>query len=372
MHQRAWMVSLAAALPLAGLAADEALLKAALIVRTFDHYAAACQQRGGFKAADATALKAWEREHGVAQIRARMPALERDAAQKQQLDRAVDTIVRQIDAKGADACTAAVTASRTRDAQFATVAPQLLSASASVDTTPAPVKAPPKAPPKPSPSPAAPAVAPVRPDAALLAQIDSFGFDTRPTMGIGGFITTEIYPVVLFRDGRLLTDVEGLMFPGGPAAHQAAHPKDWTRWRRQGGELQTAGEKGWEKLPFQSTFKQLPAGMRLDGLYRRLGGTGNIAVGGTATVAAWNEYRFTPDGRVTRGGGAGARAEAGGGSVVTRSQAAGQQGSYRIEGVMLTIRYDDGSEEARLIVTDPKDPSGAIWLDGQGYAQRRR
>ena len=115
MHHRAWVVSLAAALPLAGLAADEALLKAALIVRTFDHYAAACQQRGGFKSADATAVKAWEREHGVAQIRARIPALERDATQKQQLDRAVDTIVRQIDAKGADACTAAVTASRTRE-----------------------------------------------------------------------------------------------------------------------------------------------------------------------------------------------------------------------------------------------------------------
>ncbi|WP_341887571.1 hypothetical protein [Variovorax sp. YR752] len=368
MHHRAWMVWLAAALPLAGVAADEALLKAALIVRTFDHYAATCQQRGGFKAADATAVKAWEREHGVAQIRARIPALERDAAQKQQLDRGVDTIVRQIDAKDIDACTAAVTASRTRDAQFATVAPHLLSAPASVDTTPATARTPPA----PRPPAALPSAAPVRPDAALLAQIDSFGFDSRPTMGIGGFITTEIYPVVLFRDGRLLTDAEGLMFAGGPAAHQAAHPKDWTRWRRQGGELQIAGEKGWEKLPFQSTFRQLPAGMRLDGLYRRLGGTGNIAVGGTATVAAWNEYRFTPDGRVTRGGGAGARTEAGGGSVVTRSQAAGQQGSYRIEGVMLTIRYDDGSEEVRLIVTHPKDPRGAIWLDGQGYAQRRR
>lgn len=368
MRQRAWMGWLAAAVPLAGVAADEALLKAALIVRTFDHYAAACQQRGGFKAADATAVTAWERQHGVAQIRARLPALERDTGHKQQLDRGVQAIVRQIDAQGVDACKAAVTASRTRDAQFATVAPQLLSASASVDTTPAPVKPPPR----PTPSPAGPAAAPVRPDATLLAQIDAFGFDTRPTMGIGGFITTEIYPVVLFRDGRLLTDVEGLLFPGGPAAHQAAHPKDWTRWRRQGGELQIAGKKGWEKLPFQSTYKQLPAGMRLDGLYRRLGGTGNLAMGGTSTVTTWNEYRFTPDGRVTRGGGAGARAEAGGGSVVTRSQAAGRQGSYRIEGVMLNIRYDDGSEEARLIVTDPKDPRGAIWLDGQGYAQRKR
>jgi hypothetical protein len=32
----------------------------------------------------------------------------------------------------------------------------------------------------------------VKPDAALLAQIEAFGFDTRDAMGIGGFITTDI------------------------------------------------------------------------------------------------------------------------------------------------------------------------------------
>ncbi len=366
MNHRAWMCALAAAMPAAGGAAppaDEALLKAVLIVRTFDHFAAACQRRGGFKPADASAVKAWEREQGVAQIRARAQAIDSEPAQKQQLERGVSTIVLQIDAKGVEPCLAAVTASRTRDAQFSTVAPQLLAGPGTVAPAAMPVA-------KPTP-PAAPPVAGVRPDAALLAQIDSFGFDTRPAMGIGGFITTDIYPVVLFRDGRLLSDVEGLMFAGGVAAHQAAHPKDWTRWRRQGGELQIAGEKGWEKLPFQSTFRQLPKDFRLDGLFRRLGGSGNVAVGGTSSVAAWNEYRFTPDGRVSRGGGAGGRAESNGSSVVTRSQAAGQQGRYRIEGVMLNIRYDDGSEESRLIITDPKDPTGAIWLDGQGYAQRR-
>src|SRR5690606_37804140 len=119
------------------------------------------------------------------------------------------------------------------------------------------------------------------------------------------------------------------------------------------------------KLAFQSTFRQLHAGMRLDGLYRRLGGVGNVAVGGNASVTVSNEYRFTPDGRVSRGGSAGATAGAGGTTVATSSRAAGRQGSYRIDGVMLSILYDDGSEETRLIVTDPKDPRGAIWLDGQ-------
>ena len=34
------------------------------------------------------------------------------------------------------------------------------------------------------------------PSASLIDQIDSFGFDTRMTMGVGGFLTLSVYPVV--------------------------------------------------------------------------------------------------------------------------------------------------------------------------------
>ena len=39
---------------------------------------------------------------------------------------------------------------------------------------------------------------------------------------------------------------------------------------------------------------------------------------------------------------------------------------------MLHISYADGSAEHRILIADPKDPKGAIWLDGQGYVQRRK
>lgn len=354
----AWATtSLCAGTSAAPAANDSALLKAALVMRTFDHYAAACQRLGGFQGGDASAVKAWEAEHRVDRIRARFAELDADPARRQQLERGVADVVRQIDAKGVGPCRAALTASRTRDAQFANVAPQLVAAEPDGKPT---------AQPKAAVEPAA-----AKRDAAVLAQIEAFGFDTRAAMGIGGFITTDIYPVVLFRDGRLLTDVEGLVFPGGAAAHRQAHAKAWTRWRRDGGELQVDGAKGWRKLAFQVIYPKLPDGFRLDGMYRRLGGTGNVAVGGGDAVAAWNEYRFRRDGRVVRGGGAGGRAETGGGSVVTSSQRAGRHGSYRVDGLMLKIRYDDGGEESRLLITDPKDPTGAIWLDGRGYAQRK-
>ena len=115
-----------------------------------------------------------------------------------------------------------------------------------------------------------------------------------------------------------------------------------------------------------------PAGgeNRLDGLFRSLSGAGNIAVGGTQSVAAWRDYRFFPDGRVQREGGAGSRSEAGHTSVVTSSKAPGRQGRYRIDGLLLAIDYDDGSSERRVVITDPNDPKSVIWLDGIGYVRR--
>lgn len=209
------------------------------------------------------------------------------------------------------------------------------------------------------------------PAAHLADRIDSFGFDTCMRMGVGGFLSVSACPVVLFKDGHALTDVEALLAPGGPQAHRQAHPKDWTRWRRDGADIQLQKKNGWEKLGFRKTYGSLPKDFRLDGRYRSLTGTGNLAVGGTQTVAAWRDYRFFPDGTVSREGGAGGRAESGNTSVVTGGRAAGRAGRYRIDGLLLTITYDDGSSERRVVITDPSDPKSAIWLDGNGYVRRK-
>lgn len=210
-----------------------------------------------------------------------------------------------------------------------------------------------------------------RPLAPLLESIEAFGFDSRPAVGVGGFITLDIYPIVLFKSGEVLTDVSGLAHPGGMEAHRRAHPGDWTRWRRQGGELQLAKEKGWEKPSFQSTYQRLPDDFRIDGFFRSLSGVGNVSIGGTDAVTAWREYRFWRDGRVVRGGGSGAQAAAGSASVVTSSVAPNQRGRYRVEGMRLLITYDDGSVEAYILIADPTDPKTGIWLDGNAFPRRR-
>ena len=44
---------------------------------------------------------------------------------------------------------------------------------------------------------------------------------------------------------------------------------------------------------------------------------------------------------------------------------------YHIQGLVLQIDYGDGLREQRLLIADPKDPSGGIWLDGEAYVRRR-
>jgi hypothetical protein len=122
-----------------------------------------------------------------------------------------------------------------------------------------------------------------------------------------------------------------------------------------------------KKLPFSTTYQSLPNQFRLGGTYRSLSGTGNVAIGGSSSVAAWNTYTFSADGRVVRGGGAGASS----GDVVTSSVAPNQRGRYQVEGSILRIRYDDGSVEEWIVIANPKDPKTAIWLDGNNYARRK-
>lgn len=334
---------------------DEAFLRAAVVVMIFDRLAADCRKRGGFSNADARKAAAWQSDNSIDTLRSRLPELDREPAHKRRIEQGVQAIVDQLAGKGVSPCDGAMTAIRLPESQLAKTSPQLLAGG-----KPSAAAAPDKK--------AAASTAPRDSAQALLKQIDSFGFDSRMAMGAGGFLTTDIYPVVLFRNGEVLTDAKGLAFPGGIAAHKRAHPNRWTQWRRAGRAIELNGSKGWKALPFRATYASLPPGFVLEGRFQSLGGTGNVGVGGTDSVTVWRDYRFSRDGRVVRGGGAGSRAEGGNSSVVTSNIAPNRRGRYQIDGLALNITYDDGSSERRILITDPQKPT-VIWLDGVGYTQ---
>jgi hypothetical protein len=313
--------------------AYETDMKASMMLLSFDALAAKCDARGGFAGANAAAVMAWKSANAVDAMRNRAQTLQADPTSGKDLRTAVDFLTGRVEQSGLGPCAAAVKVTESSEAQFATLIPGLAGKSTPPTARPKPVKG----------------VAAPGPAAPLAGRIDSFGFDTKAGMGMGGFITTEIYPVVLFRDGSALTDVTGL---NDPVAHRRANPENWVQWRRSGGKIELMKSSGWKAM--------------------RLSGGGTMGVGGDQSVSVVSEYRFWPDGSVVRGGRAGAMASAGSSSVVTSSVTPDARGTYRIDGLTLAIRYDDGSTERRILVADPADPKTAIWLDGRGYVRRAR
>jgi hypothetical protein len=345
---------------------DEGFVRAATVVMTYDYLAGGCAERGGLSSDARKLVAEWEARNQVALVRQRLVELENDrvaSGKIAQLRSGIRTAMQSVYPQ--QSCPGAAALVKLPASQIATENAAVLAALAPAANTSGAKPA--EAAPSPRATKSANSAA-----SQLAPLIDSFAFDTRTTMGVGGFLTTTVYPVVLFRDGRALKDIKALASPGGIVAHQRTNAKSWTRWRRSNSRIQLQdSEDGWRSLAFSATYGALPNDFRLDGSFSSLSGVGTLGVGGTDSVVAWRSYAFSKNGLVVRGGGAGAYAAVSGGSTAVSSIAPSQRGRYRIDGLTLFITYDDGSSESRLIVTDPKDPTGAIWLDGTGYAQRR-
>lgn len=369
---------------------DRPFLVAVTAVLGYDLFAGRCTSGNAFTPAEQNTVSTWQRVNEAALLRARVAELERDRDLHARFDKLRTALARQFSGyQGRQACAAATSLVGEPQAQIATTSPDMLAAlrarmgaTATTGTATATTEAGrngTRTAPQAGITAAAPVAAPVpsRADpaaraatAALVQRIESFGFDTRPEMGMGGFIGLKVYPVVLFRDGTALTDVAGLGFAGGVDAHRRAHADDWTRWRRANGEIQLLDGGKWDKLAFRNTYSTLPRDFRLNGRFRRAGGTGNIAIGGTSSVTVVSQYLFSSDGRVVRDGSAGATATGGDFTVAVGSADPSRRGRYTIDGITLQIRYDDGTEERFILVTDPADPKSVIWLDGDSYVRR--
>ena len=160
---------------------------------------------------------------------------------------------------------------------------------------------------------------------------------------------------------------EWKLSPGAPrGTHRTAHPGAWTRWRHNGGELQLQRKDGWKKLAFQKTYPHLPAGLQ-----QRAGSGRSPGRAASRPVGPTSEYTFSRDSSRWCGAAAPAAAPSRAGPrsppPVRRP---GRRGRYQVDGLALEIAWEGGGGERRILVTDPADPKGAMWLDGQAYVQR--
>lgn len=205
------------------------------------------------------------------------------------------------------------------------------------------------------------------------AGIVTVGFVTKTRMGVGGSLMFEPAPIVLFRSGEAVDDMTAFSMPGGLAAHRAQRPTAWTHWRKNGSQIEIEQQGAWKKLTYTKTMDALPAGYRLDGTYQRLSGAGDSAIGGKTTITGWSSVRFDRAGTFSTDGGISGTSSSEVGhdktTVSAYGQAAEERGRYEIAGYVLTLRYDSGRVQKRIVVTDANDPS-VVWLDGLGFTRK--
>lgn len=197
----------------------------------------------------------------------------------------------------------------------------------------------------------APAVA-ARPaaHAANWANVEGVYFRSFTGFGVGGMVTSDFEPLVLFRDGTYY-EVEGTALEDMDlAASRAAKPAKWGRWSRSGDSFTLTNSKGkasQSKLQGGSFFKAFAAdagGGKLSAKYSRVSGGGDSALGGEMTIAGQTNFSFSSDGSYMRasGGGAIGSGRSTGVATAAYSRKAPQAGRYQIERHTITMTEPDG------------------------------
>jgi hypothetical protein len=345
---------------------NEAFRRAAVTLTLVDHAYQTCEKQKGLSQSDLSKQSAWQQANGVDEIRTRLNELMADANIKQSIE--------TVKASASDkfrgritACNFYRSAVSSPESQFASATPEVLASLKKADAGPnVTLLDKPKAADGKDPPPTQREPGKADSAAAILAQIDSIGFDFRAIAGYGG-VAMDTFPVVLFRNGDLLMDVTALADTEGLEAHKISKPDKWQKWRRSGGKLQRTSSEGWRDLAFQVSYPKLPDDFRLNGKFSSTSGIGTAG----ESVIAWRGYQFSANGQVEREAGVGSNSKVAQSTTVSKTVAPNRKGTYRVEGLTLRIAYEDGSNESYVLVTDPKDPR-AIWLDGVGYRQTRK
>ncbi|MET0335330.1 MAG: lipocalin family protein [Rhizobacter sp.] len=189
----------------------------------------------------------------------------------------------------------------------------------------------------------------------------SYAVDGRlKIVGLG--FTYEAFPIVLFRDGRALTDTVGLIFPAGLAAHRAQYPATWTQWRASGADVQILQADGtWKTITASNVSAMATGQYTVAGIYESL----SVGASPSMTVISSSQYTFTHAGAFGKGSYTiGDTATVG--AIATTPD---RRGTYTVDGHRLTLTLENGTVEQHVIVFKETD-ANYIFIDGAMYSLR--
>lgn len=193
--------------------------------------------------------------------------------------------------------------------------------------------------------------------------VSSFAIFEEVSNGIDGKPITTLTPIALFKDGRALLDVATLINPGKLDEHRNRFPQFWTQWRASGVdvEIRNVRSGNWLRVKNEAVNPLPIKGTALIGSYHQ---STRIPVMSSFygfildSTERSSDYKFYEDGKVIRGNYFTRR---GTDHVPPRDR-----GKYIVDGFILYIAYEDGSQEVRSIAIDKRD-SLYIFIDGITY-----
>ncbi|AHE52027.1 DUF6683 family protein [Sphingomonas sanxanigenens] len=193
--------------------------------------------------------------------------------------------------------------------------------------------------------------------AANWQKVEGVYFRSFTNFGVGGMMTQDFEPIILFRDGSYY-EIEGPALEDVDLdASRRARPIKWGRWSRGGKGFVLTNSKGKANdyaLQQGAFFKAFPAeagANKLAAKYTRVSGGGNAALGGELTIAAQTDLSFSPDGsygRASSAGAVGSGSQSGVGLGVSSRKPAAGIGRYRIERHTITLVEPDGATKRQF------------------------
>lgn len=199
---------------------------------------------------------------------------------------------------------------------------------------------------------AAPASAGEGRHAANWETVDGVYFKMFQGFGVGGMLTLDYEPVVLFTDGTYY-EVEGAPLEDVDlAASRRAEPSNWGRWARNGNSFTLTDWEGdadtldLQDGQFFKAFASDADGNRLSQSYERISGGGNTAFGGELMIVSQSELNFAPDGRYSKesfGGAMSSGAQSGTAMTAGSNRRTAGIGRYTLDRHTIILTEPDGT-----------------------------
>lgn len=187
-------------------------------------------------------------------------------------------------------------------------------------------------------------------------------------VGATGLLFSVDKPYILFQDGWAYKGFDVSPEALDPAASRQADPKKWTRWKRGATSYVTindAGEELYKSYKFSKLQPVAPG--ELSGTFGVNTGAGSAGFGGNVYGSSVKSLVFSPDGRFSGGSATSVGApNAGGGS------SSAFNGTYKITGYTIELRYGDGRLERRALAWYDEEKKDSLYLGGSLWLRKRR